>query len=209
MANSIIIEDKIKEYRKKITVSGDKSLSIRWVLLSSLASGVSRAKNLLISEDVLAALKAIKRLGIKSEFKNNECKIYGKGFNGYKYRKNLIINAENSGTLGRLILGFLVNSFSTIKLIGDNSLSKRDFARISEPLSKFGAKFKLKNNRYLPLKMIGSKNLKPIKYFEKKGSAQCKSSVIFAAMRTEGTTTIKAKKSRNHTELLCKYLNLP
>ena len=209
MANSIIIENKIKDYRKKITVSGDKSLSIRWVLLSSLASGVSRAKNLLISEDVLAALKAIKRLGIKSEFKNNECKIYGKGFNGYKYRKNLIINAENSGTLGRLILGFLVNSFSTIKLIGDNSLSKRDFARISEPLSKFGAKFKLKNNRYLPLKMIGSTNLKPIKYFEKKGSAQCKSSVIFAAMRTEGTTTIKAKKSRNHTELLCKYLNLP
>ena len=94
MANSIIIESKIKEYRKKITVSGDKSLSIRWVLLSSLASGVSRAKNLLISEDVLAALKAIKRLGIKSEFKNNECKIYGKGFNGYKYRKNLIINAK-------------------------------------------------------------------------------------------------------------------
>ena len=52
MANSIIIEGKIKEYRKKITVSGDKSLSIRWVLLSSLASGISRAKNLLISEDV-------------------------------------------------------------------------------------------------------------------------------------------------------------
>ena len=122
MANSIIIEDKIKEYRKKITVSGDKSLSIRWVLLSSLASGVSRAKNLLISEDVLAALKAIKRLGIKSEFKNNECKIYGKGFNGYKYRKNLIINAENSGTLGRLILGFLVNSVSTIKLIGEGTV---------------------------------------------------------------------------------------
>ena len=63
-------------------------------------------------------------------------------YRGYKYRKNLIINAENSGTLGRLILGFLVNSFSTIKLIGDNSLSKRDFARISEPLSKFGEKFK-------------------------------------------------------------------
>ena len=84
MANSIIIEDRIKEYKKKITVSGDKSLSIRWVLLSSLASGVSRAKNLLISEDVLAALKVIKRLGIKSKIKNNECKIFGKGFNGYK-----------------------------------------------------------------------------------------------------------------------------
>ena len=56
---------------------------------------------------------------------------------------------------------------------------------------------------------MDQKNLKPIKYFEKKGSAQCKSSVIFAGMRTNGTTTIKAKKSRNHTELLCKYLKLP
>jgi len=49
----------------------------------------------------------------------------------------------------------------------------------------------------------------PINYVENKGSAQCKSSVIFAAMRTNGTTYIKAKKSRNHTELLCKYLKLP
>ena len=106
-------------------------------------------------------------MGIKSEIKNNECKIYGKGFNGYKYRKNLIINAENSGTLGRLILGFLVNSFTTIKLIGDNSLSKRDFKRVSDPLSKFGAKFKLRNNSFLPLKIYGSSKLKPIKYNEK------------------------------------------
>ena len=52
-------------------------------------------------------------------------------------------------------------------------------------------------------------NLKPIKYIENRGSAQCKSSVIFAAMRTKGITSIIAKKSRNHTELLCKYLRLP
>ena len=46
--------------------------------------------------------------------------------------------------LGRLILGFLINTPYPIKLIGDKSLSKRDFKRISDPLSKFGAKFKLK-----------------------------------------------------------------
>ena len=57
--------------------------------------------------------------------------------------------------------------------------------------------------------MQGTDNLKSINYFEKKGSAQCKSSVIFASLKTNGLTTIKAKKSRNHTELLCKYLNLP
>ena len=96
-----------------------------------------------------------------------------------------------------------------MKLIGDKSLSKRDFKRISDPLQKFGAKFKLTKNRNLPLSILGTTNLKPIKYYEKKGSAQCKSSVIFAALRTEGTTFIKAKKSRNHTELLCKHLKLP
>ncbi len=209
MPNLVTINSKIKKFRKIINVSGDKSLSIRWVLFSSLADGVSTAKNLLNSEDVIAALKTINKLGIKYKFKNGYCKIYGKGINGYNYKKNLIINAENSGTLGRVILGLLINSPKKIKLIGDKSLSKRDFKRISEPLSKFGAKFKLNKNKNLPLIILGSRKLKPIKYYEKKGSAQCKTAVIFGAMRTNGTTIIKAKKSRNHTELLCKYLSLP
>jgi 3-phosphoshikimate 1-carboxyvinyltransferase len=106
-------------------------------------------------------------------------------------------------------LGFLVNAPKLIKLMGDESLSKRDFKRISDPLSKFGAILQLKNKKNLPLTIQGSKNLKPIKYLEKRGSAQCKSAVIFAGLRTKGTTTIKAKKSRNHTELMCKYLGLP
>ena len=123
--------------------------------------------------------------------------------------KNLTINAQNSGTLGRLILGLLINSPEPINLIGDRSLSKRDFRRVSDPLSKFGVKFKLRNNNFLPLTIYGTSKLKPIRYNENKGSAQCKSSIIFAAMRTNGTTIINAKKSRNHTELLCKYLKLP
>ena len=209
MSNKITINNKIKSFSKKINVSGDKSLSIRWVLFSSLANGKSKAKNLLMSEDVLAAINAIKILGIKVIIKKNECEIFGKGINGFKYKKNLKINAKNSGTLGRLILGLLVNSPFSIKLIGDKSLSKRDFKRVSDPLSKFGAKFILKNNKNLPLKICGNKNLKPIYYNEKKGSAQCKSAVILAGMRTEGITIIKAKKSRNHTELLSKYLKLP
>ena len=209
MSNSIIIKNKIKKFKKIITVSGDKSISIRWVLFSSLANGISTAKNLLLSEDVLAALNVVKKLGIKYKIKNNECKIYGQGINGYKYKKNLILDAKNSGTLGRLILGFLVNCKNPIKLIGDKSLSKRDFKRISDPLSKFGVKFSLKNKKNLPLIISGSENLKPINYIEQKGSAQCKSSVIFAGMRTSGTTIIKAKKSRNHTEILCKHLSLP
>jgi 3-phosphoshikimate 1-carboxyvinyltransferase len=209
MSNIVTIKNKIRTFNKIIHVSGDKSISIRWVLFSSLASGTSKAKNLLLSDDVKAAIKTINKLGIKSTFNNNEYKIFGKGIDGYKYKNNITINAENSGTLGRLILGLLVNTPKKIKLIGDKSLSQRDFERVTSPLSKFGVKFKLKKNKFLPLTIKGSSKLKPIRYLEKKGSAQCKSAVIFAAMRTNGTTIIKAKKSRNHTELLCKYLNLP
>ena len=209
MSKIISVNQKIGNFKKIIRVPGDKSLSIRWVLFSSLANGTSKAKNLLMSEDVLAAIKIIKKLGIRVNIKKKECKIFGKGIEGYKYKKNLTIDAQNSGTLGRLILGLIVNSPEPINLIGDKSLSKRDFRRVSDPLSKFGVKFKLRKNNFLPLKIYGSSKLKPIKYNENKGSAQCKSSVIFAAMRADGTTKIKAKKSRNHTELLCKYLKLP
>ena len=209
MPDPLIINDKISKFKKVISVSGDKSISIRWVLLSSLAKGVSNAKNLLLSEDVLAAIRAVKILGIKSKITKKEVKIYGKGIKGYNYKKNITIDARNSGTLGRLILGLLINTTYPIKIIGDNSLSKRDFKRVTQPLSKFGAQFKLNKSKSLPLTIFGSQKLKSVKYIEKKGSAQCKSSVIFGGMRANGTTIIKAKKSRNHTELLCKHLNLP
>ena len=209
MPNSIIVNKKIKAFNKKITVSGDKSISIRWVLFSSLGNGISSAQNLLMSEDVIAAINAIKKLGIKVQYNKRICKVYGKGVDGYQFKKGLVINAENSGTLGRLILGLLINTKFPIKLIGDKSLSKRDFKRITNPLSKFGATFKLKNKKNLPLVINGSSNLNSFRYSENKGSAQCKSAVILGGLRSNGATLIKAKKSRNHTELLCKYLKLP
>ena len=209
MTKIAVFKNKINSFKKKIYIPGDKSLSIRWVLLSSIANGISRAENLLMSEDVLAAIDSVKKLGIKAKINKKECKIFGKGINGYKYKKNITINAKNSGTLGRLILGLLIDSPKSIKLIGDKSLSKRDFRRVSDPLSKFGANFKLSKKKYLPLTITGSNKLKNIKYIEKKGSAQCKSSVMLGAIKVNGTTTIKAKKSRNHTELIYKYLRLP
>ena len=208
MSNSIKINNKINNFNKTITVPGDKSLSIRWVLFSSMAEGESKAFNLLLSEDVLAAIDAIKKFGINAKLKKNYFSIIGKGLSGYKYKKNITLNAQNSGTLGRLIMGILIDTPYKIKIIGDRSLSKRDFSRIAEPLCKFGAEVKL-TKKSLPLTIKGNKKLNPINYIEKKGSAQCKSSIIFAGLKTEGTTLIKAKKSRNHTELLSKYLGLP
>ena len=97
----------MNNFNKSITVSGDKSLSIRWVLFSSIAKGKSKANNLLLSEDVLAAINAVKKLGAKVKLNKNYCTIIGNGPNGYKYKKNITINSENSGTLGRLIMGLI------------------------------------------------------------------------------------------------------
>ena len=208
MQNFIQIKETIKSFKKKINIEGDKSLSIRWALLASQSNGKSTSFNLLRSEDVISTLNSLKKLGVKVKVLNNRCEIIGVGVNGFKYKKNTTLNCGNSGTFARLILGLLVHSNKQIKLIGDQSLSKRDFKRITEPLEKFGATFKSTSGK-LPISVKGTKNVNPIYYHEKKGSAQCKSSVMLAALNTKGKTVIKAKKSRNHTELLYKYLKLP
>ena len=208
MNNTISIRKTIKSFNQTIEIEGDKSLSIRWSLLASQANGKSSAYNILRSEDVLNTLKCLKKLGVKIKLIKNKCVIHGVGINGYKYKRNIILDLGNSGTLGRLIIGLLIHSKNKIKIIGDKSLSKRDFLRVIKPLEKFGAKF-VSNKGRLPIIIQGTDNPKPIIYHETKGSAQCKSAVMLASLNTNGTTIIKAKKSRNHTELLFKYLNLP
>ena len=141
MNKIIYINKKINNFKKKITVEGDKSLSIRWALLASQAFGKSRAYNLLNSEDVLNTLSCLKKLGVKINLKKNYCEIESNGINSFNYKKNLTLNLGNSGTLGRLILALLIRSPYKIKLIGDRSLSKRDFSRVIEPLKKFGVNF--------------------------------------------------------------------
>ena len=198
MNNKFLIEGAIRPYDRVLEIDGDKSLSIRWALLASQANGKSTSTNLLKSEDVMSTLKCLRKLGVKIKLYKNKCEIFGVGINGYKYKKNTILDAGNSGTLGRLIMGFMVHSKVKIKIIGDKSLSKRDFHRVIKPLKKFGAKFYPKSKKKLPLLISGSKFLKPIKYLENKGSAQCKSTIMLAALNTDGKTIIKAKKSRDH-----------
>jgi|TARA_B110000003_G_scaffold273013_1_gene309973 3-phosphoshikimate 1-carboxyvinyltransferase len=209
MVKPIYFNNKIKNFDKKIFVDGDKSLSIRWVLMASMALGKSRAYNLLQSEDVLSSLTSLKKLGIKIQHNKKYYEINANGLNSYVYKKNLTINAGNSGTFGRLILALLINTPKKIKLIGDKSLSKRDFSRVIKPLKKFGANFNPKNKTKLPISIKGTDFIKPIKYFENKGSAQCKSAVLLAALKASGKTFIKAKKSRDHTEILFKELKIP
>ena len=208
MLSKIKIKNTIKPFNKILEIEGDKSLSIRWALLASQAKGKSKSINLLKSEDVLSTLNCLRKLGIRVKLKKNKCEINGLGLKGYEYKKNITLNAGNSGTLARLIMGLLIHTKNEIKIIGDKSLSKRDFYRIIKPLKKFGAKFK-SNSGKLPIIIKGTNLPQPIKYNETKGSAQCKSAIMLAALNTNGETIIKAKKSRNHSELLFKHLNLP
>jgi 3-phosphoshikimate 1-carboxyvinyltransferase len=208
MQSVIHLNKKIKSFNKIIKIEGDKSLSIRWLLLASQAKGASTSLNLLKSEDVLSTIDCLKKLGVKIKLNKQKCIVYGRGLNSYRYKKNLILNTGNSGTLARLIMGLLIHSSHKIKIVGDKSLSKRDFLRVSKPLKKFGAKIKT-NSGKLPILIKGIKKPKSIIYLEKKGSAQCKSSVMLAALNTPGETIIKAKKSRNHSELLFKHLKIP
>ena len=208
MKNILLIQNKINSFKNSINISGDKSLSIRWAIMSAQALGKSKAFNLLDSEDVNNTLKVIKKLGVNYIKKEKFIEVHGVGINGFKIKNNTIIDAGNSGTLARLIMGLCSASEKKFKIIGDNSLSKRDFSRVITPLNLFGVQI-VSNKNLLPIEMRGSNLLRPIMYEEKKGSAQIKTCIIFSAINTHGVTRIKALHSRNHTELLLKYLNYP
>ena len=140
MSNIISINQKISSFRKKtIFVEGDKSLSIRFILLSSLSNGKCTAYNLLKSEDVLCTINSIKKLGIKINLKNNYCEVFGRGLFGLKYKNGLVLDAGNSGTTARLLCSLLIDTDQKIKITGDKSLKKRDMSRITRPLRMFGA----------------------------------------------------------------------
>ena len=166
MTGQICISKKIRPFNKVLKIEGDKSLSIRWALLASQAHGKSKSLNLLKSEDVISTLNCLKKLGVKIKISKNSCEINGNGLNNFRYNKKITLDAGNSGTLGRLIMGLLVHTKVNIKIKGDKSLSKRDFLRVTKPLKKFGANFKT-NSGKLPIEIKGTNFPKPIKVYQK------------------------------------------
>jgi 3-phosphoshikimate 1-carboxyvinyltransferase len=198
----ISINQKLDTFKKKtISVPGDKSLSIRFIILSSLSNGKCTAYNLLKSEDVISAISCIRKLGVKINLSGTYCQVFGKGLFGFKYKNKIVLNTGNSGTTARLLAATLIDTNHRIKITGDQSLKKRDMKRIIKPLKMFGADVKDSNGK-LPIYIDGSKFLKPIKYIENLGSAQSKSAVMIAALKTSGVTKLKCLPSRNHTELM-------
>ena len=201
---SVIINKKIKKFNKKIKIPGDKSCSIRAILLASQCIGISKIKNLLESEDVLNCIKALKNsLGIKIIKKNNVYHVYGNGLNSFKLKKKITkIYTGNSGTFARLLFGLLATYPNKFYVHGDQSMNKRDFTRVTQPLRKIGAFFYPHNKKTLPLTIEGTDMPLAQRHVEEKGSAQVKGLILMSALSTPGITTIEEKKiSRNHTEL--------
>ena len=194
--------NKIKSFNKTIVVDSDKSISIRSFLIGSISNGISHAKNVLESEDVISSIKCLKKLGVKIvKLKNSSYKIFGNGLGSYKAKKNLQLNFGNSGTLARLLIGILATTPNIeVSMTGDKSLKKRSMKKLITLMSRFGANFYPKKKFNFPFKIISSPFPIGIKY-ESGVSAQLKSAVIFSGLNSYGDTTIIEKKeSRNHTE---------
>ena len=147
-----------------IRVPGDKSISHRAIIFGSISQGVTRIVDVLRGEDVLSTIEAFKQMGVLIEDDGEIITIYGKGFAGLTQPNNLL-DMGNSGTSMRLIAGVLAGQEFEVTMVGDNSLSKRPMDRIALPLSKMGARISGVTNRDLPpLKLQGTKKLKPIFY---------------------------------------------
>ena len=207
---SVSINKKIEKFNKKIKIPGDKSCSIRAILFASQCIGLSKIKNLLESEDVLNCVNSLKKsLGVKIVKKNNIYQIYGNGLNSFKVKKKITkIYVGNSGTSARLLSGLLSTLPGKFYLYGDQSMNKRDFTRVTEPLKKIGAFFYPKNKKTLPLTIEGTSMPLAQKHIENRGSAQIKGLILMSALSTPGITTIEEEKiSRNHAELFLKKIN--
>jgi len=189
----------------EITVSGDKSISHRAVMIASLANGPCVLRGFSRSADCMNTVVAMRALGIKIEQPEPETLIV----HGNKRRlsaPNEPINCGNSGTTMRLLAGLLAGQSFKSRLVGDGSLSKRPMDRIIDPLRLMGARIKADGeHETAPLQIEGAP-LHGIKYALPMASAQLKSALLFAGLFAKGKTTVlEPVPTRNHTELMLNY----
>ena len=195
------LETKAQGLHGSLRIPGDKSISHRSIMFGSLAKGVTTVRDILRGEDVLSTMQVFRDLGVTIEDDGDVVRIHGVGFDGLKAPQNKL-DMGNSGTSIRLISGVLAGQDFDVEMFGDDSLSKRPMDRVTIPLRQMGVEVSGQTDRDLPpLRMRGSKSLKPIHYQLPMASAQVKSALIFAALQANGESVIIEKeKTRNHTE---------
>lgn len=187
----------------KIRVPGDKSISHRALMLGAAASGTTKIRGLLESEDVLNTAEAMRRLGAKV-VKKDSGDYEVEGVAEFKSPSD-VVDMGNSGTGVRLAAGLIAGYDVAVRFTGDESLCSRPMKRITEPLSIMGAVFETSEGCKLPMSERGTKSLKPLSYKLPVASAQVKSAVLLAGLRADGTTqVIETSRSRDHTERMLK-----
>ncbi len=179
----------------------DKSLTHRAVMFSSLARGESRVSHALMGQDCRSTMDCFRALGVQIEESGNDLRIFSPGWDALK-TPSVVLDCGNSGTTARLLLGILAATPGVeATLTGDESLKKRPMARVTDPLRRVGAEIsESAETGRLPLRVRG-RPLSSGLHVVDKASAQVKSALILAGLRTTGTTTVELPRgSRDHTE---------
>lgn len=193
-----------KKLTGNIVIPPDKSISHRTAMFAALTKGVVNIKNFSKGADCHSTLKIIRQLGCDVQF-HTDMDLTVNAKNALKAPSS-DLDCGNSGTTMRMMSGMLAGQPFCSTLFGDVSLSKRPMKRIISPLTEMGADF-LHNDFKAPLKINGKK-LHAITYNSPLASAQVKSAVLLAGMFADGVTTVNEPyQSRNHTELMLKYLD--
>ncbi|WP_121988371.1 3-phosphoshikimate 1-carboxyvinyltransferase [Nitrospira lenta] len=192
-----------------LTVPGDKSVTHRAIILTSLAEGESRLSSYCRGEDCLNTMRAFQALGIRIDEQPDALRVHGKGMWGLREADGPI-DCGNSGTGTRLLTGLLAGQdFFTI-LTGDESIRRRPMGRVVKPLREMGAVIAgRKGGELAPLAITGTR-LHGIDYTSPVASAQIKSSLLFAGLFAEGIMRFREPRlSRDHTERMFQSFGIP
>ena len=183
---------------------GDKSISHRAVMFSSISKGHNKISNFLMGEDCLSTIYCFRKMGVDIQIDGKDVYVKGNGLYGLK-RPEDTLYVGNSGTTIRLMMGILAGNKFDATLIGDDSIAKRPMKRVTDPLKLMGCNIEGNDDaNYTPIKIYGG-NLKAIDYHMPVASAQVKSALILASLYANDTSFIHEKiKSRNHTEIMLK-----
>ncbi|PMB48822.1 3-phosphoshikimate 1-carboxyvinyltransferase [Fischerella thermalis CCMEE 5205] len=190
----------------RIRIPGDKSISHRALMLGAIAQGQTQIKGLLLGEDPCSTASCFQAMGAEiSELNSELVTVTGIGL-GNLQEPTDVLNAGNSGTTIRLMLGLLASHpgrFFTVT--GDSSLRSRPMSRVVKPLQQMGAQIWGRKDGSLAPLAISGQALKPIHYHSPIASAQVKSCILLAGLLTEGQTTVtEPALSRDHSERMLK-----
>ena len=198
------VSKNISGLKGSITIPADKSISHRAVMFASLAKGKSVIKNFSKGQDPRSSLEICKALGVDAQFLDETTLIVNS--TGVLKAPSQPLDCGNSGTTMRLMSGILAGQGFNSVLTGDQSLSKRPMKRVIQALSLMGAKIDSIDG-HAPLTIAGQ-NLSAINYDSPLASAQVKSCILLAGLNADGVTTVtEPYLSRNHTELMLKFMN--